>query len=93
MANILELKNINKIYGEKIKTQVLFDINLNFEESSFNSIIGASGSGKSTLMNIIGTLDKATSGEVIIDGKNISNMSKDQLAILRNETTVRNNYS
>ena len=40
MANILELKNINKIYGEKIKTQVLFDINLNFEESSFNSIIG-----------------------------------------------------
>lgn len=86
MANILELKNINKIYGEKIKTQVLFDINLNFEESSFNSIIGASGSGKSTLMNIIGTLDKATSGEVIIDGKNISNMSKDQLAILRNET-------
>lgn len=86
MANILELKNINKIYGEKIKTQVLFDINLSFEESSFNSIIEASGSGKSTLMNIIGTLDKATSGEVIIDGKNISNMDKDQLAILRNET-------
>lgn len=86
MANILELKNINKIYGEKIKTQVLFDINLGFEESSFNSIIGASGSGKSTLMNIMGTLDKATSGEVIIDGKNISNMNKNQLASLRNET-------
>lgn len=86
MANILELKNINKIYGEKIKTQVLFDINLGFEESSFNSIIGASGSGKSTLMNIMGTLDKATNGEVIIDGKNISNMNKNQLASLRNET-------
>lgn len=86
MANILELKNINKIYGEKIKTQVLFDINLNFEESSFNSIIGASGSGKSTLMNIIGTLDKATSGDVLIDGKDISNMNKNQLASLRNET-------
>lgn len=86
MANILELKNINKIYGEKIKTQVLFDINLSFEESSFNSIIGASGSGKSTLMNIMGTLDKATNGEVIIDGKNISNMNKNQLASLRNET-------
>lgn len=86
MANILELKNINKIYGEKIKTQVLFDINLNFEESSFNSIIGASGSGKSTLMNIIGTLDKATSGDVLIDGRDISNLNKNQLASLRNET-------
>ncbi|MDR7869385.1 MAG: ABC transporter ATP-binding protein [Tissierellaceae bacterium] len=86
MANILELKNINKIYGEKIETQVLYDINLDFQESSFNSIIGASGSGKSTLMNIIGTLDKATSGDVLIDGNNITNFNKDQLAVLRNET-------
>ena len=86
MVNILELKNINKIYGEKIKTQVLYDINLDFQESSFNSIIGASGSGKSTLMNIIGTLDKATSGDVLIDGNNITNFNKEQLAVLRNET-------
>ena len=86
MANILELNNINKIYGEKIKTQVLFDINLQFEESSFNSIIGASGSGKSTLMNIMGTLDKATSGEVLIDGISTLNLDKNQLAKLRNET-------
>lgn len=86
MVNILELKNINKIYGEKIKTQVLYDVNLNFLESSFNSIIGASGSGKSTLMNIIGTLDKCTSGDVLIDGKNITNFNKEQLAVLRNET-------
>ncbi|MDR7855551.1 ABC transporter ATP-binding protein [Tissierella sp.] len=86
MAKILELKNINKIYGEKVKTQVLYDINLDFEESSFNSIIGASGSGKSTLMNIIGTLDKATNGVVLVDGKNISVLDKDQLSTLRNET-------
>lgn len=86
MANILELKDIIKIYGEKIQTQVLFDINLNFEESSFNSIIGASGSGKSTLMNIMGTLDKPTSGEVSIDGKKTFKMNKNQLAVLRNET-------
>ena len=86
MVNILELKNINKIYGEKIKTQVLYDINPDFQESSFNSIIGASGSGKSTLMNIIGTLDKATSGDVLIDGNNITNFNKEQLAVLRNET-------
>ena len=86
MANILELNNINKIYGEKIKTQVLFDVNLQFEESSFNSIIGASGSGKSTLMNIMGTLDKATSGEVLINGTSTINLDKNQLAQLRNET-------
>ncbi|NMA84133.1 MAG: ABC transporter ATP-binding protein [Epulopiscium sp.] len=86
MANILELKNINKIYGEKIKTQVLFDVSLSFEESSFNSIIGASGSGKSTLMNIIGTLDKPSSGQVFIDGIHTIDLKKDQLAELRNET-------
>ncbi len=56
MANIITLKNINKIYGSAVKTQVLFDTNLSFEEGSFNSIIGQSGSGKSTLLNIIGTL-------------------------------------
>lgn len=86
MAKILELKNINKIYGDKVKTQVLHDINLSFEESSFNSIIGESGSGKSTLMNIMGTLDKATSGQVIIEGKDVTNLNKNQLASLRNET-------
>src|SRR5690625_7903865 len=86
MAKLLQLKDITKVYGEKVKNQVLFDINLDFEESSFNSIIGTSGSGKSTLMNIIGTLDTQTSGEVIIDGTNTSSMNKDELAILRNET-------
>ena len=86
MAKILELKDINKIYGEKVKNQVLFDINLDFEESSFNSIIGQSGSGKSTLMNIIGTLDTPTNGKVLIGGKDTSTMNKDELAVLRNET-------
>lgn len=86
MAKIIELKNINKIYGEDIKTQVLYDIKLSFEENSFNSIIGASGSGKSTLLNIIGTLDKPTSGEVYIAGKRTDSMKKNELAELRNET-------
>lgn len=85
MANILELKDINKVYGDKVKNQVLFDINLAFSESSFNSIIGQSGSGKSTLMNIIGTLDKATSGEVVINGQNTAELNKNELAVLRNE--------
>ena len=86
MSNMLEVKGINKIYGEDIKTQVLYDINLSFEQGSFNSIIGQSGSGKSTILNIMGTLDKATSGEIIIDGKNVKNMSNNQLAALRNST-------
>ena len=86
MSNMIELKGINKIYGEDIKTQVLYDIDLSFEEGSFNSIIGQSGSGKSTILNIMGTLDKTTSGEIIIDGKNVKNMSNNQLAALRNST-------
>lgn len=86
MNTLLELKNVNKIYGTDIKTKVLHDINLSFETGSFNSIIGQSGSGKSTLLNIIGTLDKATSGDVLIEGTNINNMSSNQLADYRNTT-------
>ena len=85
MGNIIELKNINKIYGKDLITQVIFDISLNIEEGSFNSIIGQSGSGKSTLLNIIGTLDKPTNGEVYINGKRTDLMKKNELAILRNE--------
>jgi len=81
----LEIKNINKIYGTKIKTQVLFDVNLSVEEGEFISIIGQSGSGKSTLLNIIGTLDTPTTGDVIINGININNMSQNHLAKVRNE--------
>ena len=86
MPNIMELKEITKIYGSKIKTQVLFGINLAFEEGSFNSIIGQSGSGKSTLLNILGSLDRPTSGDIIINGKNTKNMGTVELAQLRNES-------
>lgn len=86
MASIITLKNLNKIYGKEFKTQVLYDINLEIEENSFNSIIGASGSGKSTLLNIIGTLDKPTTGEVTIKGIRTDKMNKNALAVLRNET-------
>lgn len=86
MNNMLELKNVNKIYGQDIKTQVLYDINLTFEQGSFNSIIGQSGSGKSTILNIMGTLDKPTSGDILIDGNNVNKMSNNKLAELRNNT-------
>ena len=85
MDNVITLKKVNKIYGKEIKTQVLFDVDLEIKTSSFSSIIGASGSGKSTLLNMIGTLDKPTSGEIIIDGKRTDSLRKNELAILRNE--------
>src|SRR5690554_4250471 len=86
MADIVRLEEIDKFYGEKIKTQVLFDVNLNFEENSFNSIIGQSGSGKSTLLNLIGTLDKPTDGKVYIQDKRTDTLDGIQLAELRNKT-------
>ena len=87
MADVIDLKHVDKIYSTgDIKTQVLFDVNLAFEEGSFNSVIGQSGSGKSTLMNIIGTLDRPTNGEVIIDGRMTAKMKKNELARLRNQT-------
>ena len=85
MENILQLNHINKVYGTTVQTQVLTDVNLTFERGSFSSVIGQSGSGKSTLLNIMGTLDKPTSGEVFINGANTSRMKKNQLAQLRNQ--------
>jgi lipoprotein-releasing system ATP-binding protein len=85
MRNVMELHDITKFYGNKIRTQVLFGIDLVFEEGSFNSIIGQSGSGKSTLLNILGTLDRPTGGDVVINGKNTKNMNNRELAVLRNE--------
>ncbi len=87
MDNIIELRQVNKIYGTApITTQVLYDIDLGIKPNSFNGIIGASGSGKSTLLNIIGTLDKPTQGQVTINGTRTDQMSKNNLAKLRNET-------
>ncbi len=86
MPNVMELKDITKVYGTKIQTQVLFGINLAFEEGSFNSIIGQSGSGKSTLLNILGSLDRPTAGDIIINGKNTKSLSSKELSDLRNES-------
>ncbi|MGF0110690.1 ABC transporter ATP-binding protein [Clostridium sp. SGI.024] len=86
MAKIVSLNNINKYFGNVVKTQVLHDVNLSFEEGTFNSIIGASGSGKSTLLNLIGTLDKPSTGEVYINSRRTDTLKKNELAELRNET-------
>jgi lipoprotein-releasing system ATP-binding protein len=86
MADVLVLKDVEKTYTNGVDTQVLFGINLKFQEGSFNALVGQSGSGKSTLLNIIGTLDKPTKGEVHILGKRTDQMNKKKLAELRNQT-------
>ena len=85
MSDVITLKKVNKYYGTVVPQQVLFDVDLSIEPKTFNSVIGQSGSGKSTLLNIMGTLDRATSGEVFINGKDTSTLSKNQLALLRNQ--------
>jgi len=86
MRGIIELAQVNKVYHGAVDSQVLFDINLSFEAGTCNAIMGVSGSGKSTLLNIMGTLDFPNRGDVLIDGKLVNNMTKNQLARLRNET-------
>ena len=85
MNEILKMEGINKIYGDTVKTQVLYDIDLSFQAGSFNSIIGQSGSGKSTLLNIMGTLDRPTSGTIRIGDEETSKLSAKKLSLLRND--------
>ena len=81
---VLEVSELTKKYGRN-ETEVVALNNISFsvERGEFVAIIGASGSGKSTLMNIIGGIDRPTGGKVIIDGKDISDMNEDELAIFR----------
>ena len=81
---VLEVKELTKIYGRGESVVVALDhVSFSVERGEFVAMTGASGSGKSTLMNMIGGLDHPTSGEVIIDGKDITSMSEDELAIFR----------
>lgn len=79
--SFIELQNIEKSFG---KTQVLRGINISIESEELLAIRGASGSGKSTLLYLLGGLDKATTGKVLIDGKNLTSMDDEQLANFRN---------
>ena len=81
---VLEVKDLTKEYGQGDSKVVALDhVSFCVERGEFVAIVGASGSGKSTLMNLIGGIDNPTSGDVIIEGKNISNLSEDELAIFR----------
>lgn len=82
---VIEAQNLTKTYkmGE-VEVHALRGLSLNIAEGEVVSIMGPSGSGKSTLMNIIGCLDRPTSGEYILDGERVSDLNDDQLASIRN---------
>ena len=86
MERIIELKDICKSYfiGDNEELKVLKNINLTVNKGEFVAIVGASGSGKSTLMNIIGALDKPTSGSYMLAGENIAEMKDKELSKIRN---------
>ena len=83
---VIKLEHIGMIYRTgNINYEALKDINLTIYRGEFFSIMGASGSGKSTIMNILGCLDKPTSGKYFLEGNDVSKLNKDQLADIRNK--------
>jgi putative ABC transport system ATP-binding protein len=84
---LIKLENIHKSYfSGEVETPVLHGINVTIQHGEFVAIMGQSGSGKSTLMNILGALDTPTSGSYILNGKETSKLSDNELAKVRNET-------
>ena len=84
MTNIIELKNAERYYemGENI-VKALDGVDISIEKGDFVAIMGPSGSGKSTSMNLTGSLDLATKGEIYLDGENIAGMEESELAQIR----------
>ena len=84
--SLIELKDITKSYPlDGLQLKILKGINLKIEQGDFVAIMGPSGSGKSTLMNILGCLDKPTSGTYHLDGVRVDQLSSDELAEIRNK--------
>jgi len=86
MATVVEIRNISKAYQlGSVKVQAIKGLSLSLQEGEFTALIGSSGSGKTTLLNLIGCLDDADQGEILIDQTNIRSLSEDQKSELRNK--------
>ncbi|UCB57900.1 MAG: ABC transporter ATP-binding protein, partial [Thermoplasmatales archaeon] len=83
MSDILVISDLAKVYGTKVKTIALTNINLNIKQGEFIAIIGESGCGKTTLLNLIAGLDYPTSGKIKIDGADVTTLSDQELAEIR----------
>ena len=82
--NIIEIRNLTKVYDAKtIPVNALNGVDLAFSEGEFSCIVGPSGSGKTTLLNLLGGLDSPTSGEIVIDGTNITRLKSRKLIDFR----------
>jgi len=86
MDKIVQIKQVQKTYGKKIKTTVIDNLDLHFTPGSFNAIIGQSGSGKSTLLNMIGALDTPSAGTLLINEIDIGKLTNAPISKLRNQT-------
>ena len=83
---VLELQNVTKVFGEgDAQVKALDDVSFSIKRGEFVLIVGSSGSGKSTLLNMIGLLDKPTSGKVILDGKQTTTLNDGEVSQYRNE--------
>lgn len=82
--DIVTMENVTKVYGEN-DTRVwgLHDVNLTVRQGEIVSVVGASGSGKSTLLHVMGGVDSPTSGKVVVDGKDITKLNDEQMAVFR----------
>jgi putative ABC transport system ATP-binding protein len=83
--HLIEISDLTKLYGTgKVAVHALNGINVSVEKGEFVAIMGPSGSGKSTFLNILGCLDRPTKGTYVLDGDDVSRLSKAELAIVRN---------
>lgn len=85
MPPLMQLRSVWRTYQmDRVKLSALRDVSVSFEESEMTAIVGASGSGKSTLLHILGCLDRPTSGEYLLEGRNVALLDDNELSEIRN---------